>query len=179
MNVLRPAVFCVAMVFLSTVIPSHAEAAAAGRPDYGVRVGATFSGEDFQQYEVFGAFSLPWVKNFRDGWRLGSDVDLSAGVLHGAGDTGGKVAGAVDLLLFSPSRQFSMTAGFGAGLQSKEHFGDNDFGGPLYFLFQAGLSYWFTPSFSVGYRFHHESNGSIYDTNPSLNLHAIELRLTF
>ncbi|MGW8157074.1 MAG: acyloxyacyl hydrolase [Desulfoprunum sp.] len=33
--------------------------------------------------------------------------------------------------------------------------------------------------FSVAVRLSHQSNGSIYDKNPSLNLAQIELRFTF
>jgi hypothetical protein len=106
-------------------------------------------------------------------------LDLSVGVLDGEGDTGGKATVALDFVLFTSDRMVSMTAGIGAGLMTDEEFGNTDFGGPLYFVFQAGASYWLNPSFSIGYRYHHESNASIYDTNPSLNLHQLELRLLF
>ena len=167
------------VVIVFTLVSGSVQAADLGEPVFGIRAGVTASGENFQQYEVFAAWGLPWQRSLRDGWELGSDVELSGAVLHGADETGAKAAGAVDLLLFSPQRHFSMLAGMGAGLQSREQYGDTDFGGPFYFLFQAGFSYWLTPSLSVGYRFHHESNGSIYSTNPSLNLHQIEVRFLF
>ncbi len=134
---------------------------------------------DFKQYEIFGALQLPWMSHFSNGWQLEPMLDLSMGILDGEGETGGKFAAGVDLFWYSPDRVLSLMAGIGAGVMTEDVYGDVDFGGPVFFRFLAGLNYWLNPSFSLGYRYIHESNGSIYDKNPSLNMHQFEIRLHF
>jgi hypothetical protein len=148
---------------------------------FGTRLATVLDDEDgdFQQYEIFGAWPLPWKSRFSSGWQLEPMLDLSVGVLDGEDETGGKFAAGVDLFWFSPDRVVSMVAGMGAGVMTQDVYGDVDFGGPVFFRFLAGLNYWLSPSFSVGYRYLHESNGSIYDKNPSLNMHQFEIRLHF
>jgi hypothetical protein len=134
---------------------------------------------DFKQYEIFGALPLPWISRLSNDWQFEPMLDLSVGILDGEDETGGKFAAGVDLFWFSPERVLSLMAGIGAGVMTEEVYGDVDFGGPVFFRFLAGVNYWLNPSLSVGYRYLHESNGSMYDKNPSLNMHQFEIRLHF
>lgn len=149
--------------------------------DYGVRIASSFRDgkTGLTLYEVFAAIPLPWNSDFSNQWQLNSALDLSLGILDGKGETGGRGAVGIDLFLLSPGGKVSLTSGLGVGLMGKETYGDVDFSGPVFFRFQAGASYWVTNAISLGYRYYHESNGSIYDKNPSLNAHLGELRLNF
>mgnify|MGYP000365617205 CR=1 FL=1 len=149
--------------------------------DYGVRIASSFRDgkTGLTLYELFAALPLPWQTDFANNWHLDSMLDLSLGILDGNGETGGRGAVGIDGLLWSPGRKVSLTSGLGVGVMGEEVYGDIDFAGPVFFRFQAGLSYWFTSGISLGYRYYHESNGSIYDKNPSLNAHLGELRLNF
>lgn len=149
--------------------------------EFGARAGFSLDDEDedLSQYEIYGAFDLPWRSKHSTGWQYESMFDISAGVLEGGGETGGRFTVGIDLFLNSPDGDISLTTGFGAGVMTEDVYGETDFGGPVFFRFQGGVSYWITKSFSAGYRFLHESNGSIYDKNPSLNMHQFEIRMHF
>lgn len=148
----------------------------------GLRAGTSLRGEDIKQYDVFFARNLPWTKPLDSGWQLESAAELTMSVLQrDAEDEGDGFSGSVsaDLLLVSPKRLVSFNSGIGAGVLSDSTLGDYDFGGPVFFLFHAGAALHLTPRLTLGYRYSHQSNGKIYDNNPSLNLHQLELRFSF
>jgi hypothetical protein len=134
---------------------------------------------DFNQYDIFTAYTLPWKTRLTNNWQVEPVLDLSLGILDGNDETGGKVSTTLDMFVYSPTRIFSLSTGLGVGVMTDDEFGDVDFGGPIFFIFRAGAYYWFNPKYSIGYRFQHESNGSIYSKNPSLNMHIIEFRMNF
>ncbi|WP_136809318.1 acyloxyacyl hydrolase [Desulfosediminicola flagellatus] len=160
-------------------IYSNAMAASLSDVALGVRVATNIDDEDFTQYEVFGAVPLPWRSHLSNGWEFETMLDLSIGVMEAENDTGGKFTAAVDALFYSPDRTLSLVAAMGIGVMTREVYDGVDFAGPVFFRFQGGLNYWLNQSFSVGYRFLHESNGSMYDKNPSLNMHQFEMRVHF
>ena len=135
--------------------------------------------ETFQQYDLFGTFPLPRAYEWESGWRIESLADLTLSVLNGEGETGGTIAVGPDLFLLCPKRWIALNMGGGFGFYDDHKFGEYDLGGPLFFHFQAGATVFLHPSLSVGYRYHHKSNGSIYDKNPSFNMHQFEMRFWF
>ena len=42
--------------------------------------------EDFEQYEGFAIWSLPWSWQWESGWTVGTYLEANAGVLSGGGD---------------------------------------------------------------------------------------------
>lgn len=171
----------VVVLLCASVTGALADDVAPGNFTFGTRVGTTAGGNngDFEQYDIFGSFKLPWGTDLGDGWQLETGLDVTLAIQDGEGESGGKGSVAGEVYFFSPARKVSLIAGLGVGLLEKEVYGEIDYAGPVFFLFNGGLNYWFNQSFSLGYRFHHESNGSIYDKNPSLNMHQLELRLHF
>ncbi len=135
--------------------------------------------ESFQQYDLFGTLPLPWTYQWEAGWRIESLADLTLSVLHGEGETGGTIAIGPDLFLLCPRRWIALNMGGGFGFYDDHKYGEFDFGGPFFFHFQTGATVFLHPSLSLGYRYHHKSNGNIYDKNPSLNMHQFELRFRF
>ena len=172
--------FATLMFFLLST-SSYAEVLDSGNFTVGGRVGTTTGGNDgdFEQYELFAAFKLPWAHEYTNRYQLETQAEFIAGLQDGEGENGGKLAGAFDLYLVSPTRKVSAMVGMGVGYMQEEQFGEVDYAGPVFFLFHTGLNYWFVPSFSLGYRYLHESNGSMYDKNPSLNMHQLEVRFHF
>ena len=149
------------LVVLLLSINSYAEVLDSGNFTVGARVGTTTGGNegDFEQYELFAALKLPWAHEYSYRYQLETQAELIAGIQDGEGDNGGKLAAAFDLYLFSPTRKISLMGGLGVGYMQEEQLGDVDYSGPVFFLLHTGLNYWFTPSFSLCYRYHHESNG--------------------
>lgn len=181
------ALFCTLIFLLSSqlvVTRSYAEGGAKLNLrdfDYGIRIAGSFRDgkSGLTLYELFAAIPLPWGTDFANSWRLSTAFDLSLGLLEGKGESGGRAAAGVDAFLWSPGRKLAFTSGLGVGVMGEEVYGDIDFAGPVFFRFQAGLGYWLTSALSIGGRYYHESNGSIYDKNPSLNAYLGELRFNF
>ena len=78
------------LLLLSTFSPQLGNANETNWTAIGVRAGlsTTDSEEDFEQYEVFATYGLPWKWELTSGWFLSTRINLSAGALRGGGDTG-------------------------------------------------------------------------------------------
>nr|WP_240191792.1 acyloxyacyl hydrolase [Desulfoprunum benzoelyticum] len=160
-------------------MPIDGVSAPTGAYSAGMRAGDSINGEDTEQYDIFVARELPWRRQFASGWSLGSLCELSVNVLNRDEEDGLSASLSTDLVLTSPQHKVVYFAGVGVGAMEDSVLGDYDFGGPLFFLSHAGVRLPLSSIFSVAIRLSHQSNGSIYDKNPSLNLAQIELRFTF
>ena len=147
----------------------------------GFRAGlsATDGNEDFEQYEVFASHGLPWSWQLTQGWFVSTRINLSAGALRGGGTTGfiGSVGPSVALSMVNGL--ILLDGGISAALLSKHKFGRENFGGPIQFVSHVGISFKLGANLGVGYRFQHMSNASIYNRNPGLELHMLELSYFF
>lgn len=54
-----------------------------------------------------------------------------------------------------------------------------DFGGTVTFFDHIGLLWEPMNGITVGYRYQHMSNGSLYSTNPGINMHLADIRVAF
>jgi hypothetical protein len=135
--------------------------------------------EDFKQYEGFAIWKLPWFRQWDSGWTLGTYLEANAGVLRGGGECAfvGSIGPGIYFTGFKEKIDLSM--GINPTIISKHKFGDEDLGGPVEFTSHIGLNLNFTRNFTIGYRLQHMSNGFLYDANPGLNLHMIELGYRF
>ena len=135
--------------------------------------------EDFEQYEGFVLYDLPWSWSFASDWILGTHLELNAGVLDGGGDTAfiGSMGPGLNLKTFES--RLAIWGGINPTLISKDTFGDEDFGGSFQFTSHIGISFRPIRPLSIGYRFQHMSNAGIYSHNPGLNLHMLELAYFF
>lgn len=171
----------VLIVFVGCLLhmPTDGVSAATGAYSAGMRVGDSINGEEIEQYDIFVARKLPWSRQLSSGWNLGTLCEFSVNVLNRDEEDGLSASISTDLLLTSPQHKVVYFAGVGAGAMEDSVLGDYDFGGALFFLSHAGVRLPLSSIFSVAVRLSHQSNGSIYDKNPSLNLAQIELRFTF
>ena len=169
------------LLLLSIVSPQPCSAEGTDQIEAGFRAGlsATDGNEDFEQYEVFATFGLPWSWELAPGWVFGTRINLSAGALRGAGDTGfiGSVGPGVALSMVDGL--IVLSGGISAALLSEHRFGEENFGGPIQFISHVGIRFKISDNLGVGYRFQHMSNASIYSRNPGLELHLLELSYRF
>jgi hypothetical protein len=135
--------------------------------------------EDFEQYEGFSTWKLPWSRQWDSGWVLGTYFEANAGVLRGGGESAfvGSIGPGIYFTGFKEKIDISM--GINPTIISKHEFGDEDLGGPIAFTSHIGLNLNFARHFSIGYRLQHMSNGVLYDNNPGLNMHMLEVGYRF
>lgn len=174
-------------VFLSAVISgtSQAQGLDVGEGvsllNVGVRGGfsATDKDEDFEQYEAFVTYGLPWEWEWPSGWRLGTRLNASLGALDGGGETG--VIGTIGpgLALSKAGIPLGLDIGIGFTGLSEDKFGREDFGTQFQFTSHIGVNYQFGWNLEAGYRFQHMSNAGIDEENPGLNLHMFQLGYRF
>jgi hypothetical protein len=72
-----------------------------------------------------------------------------------------------------------LDGGISGALMNEHKFGEENFGGPIQFISHVGLHFKLSAHLSMGYRFQHMSNASIYNRNPGLELHMLELSYYF
>jgi hypothetical protein len=165
---------------LLAAVPTTGTAGEPGLYSTGIRLGTSFRSDDVDQGDFFIARKLPWSWTLSPNWNLDSTGELALSVIQG--DDEEIMAGSIstDLFMTSPQHMLFFFTGVGAGVMEDEGvFADIDLGGPVFFLFHAGAGLRLTPWLSLSYRYAHQSNGSIYDKNPSLNLNMVEMRFHF
>lgn len=151
----------------------------------GIRGGWNFGGlpptekEDFQQFDAFVILGFPGSWEWPRGWEARYRWYASAGLLHGAGESG--FIGTTGPGVMFTKWDWNLTLDFGTGavFVSKEHFGSQDFGGPVQILGHGGISYHFPGNMTLGWRFQHFSDASLYGKNRGIDLHLFELGYRF
>ena len=173
--------FWLILLLLSIFLPQPSRADETGWIAVGFRAGlsATDGNEDFEQYEVFASHGLPWSWQLTQGWFVSTRINLSAGALRGGGTTGFIGSVGPSLAVSMVNGLISLDGGISAALLSKHKYGRENFGGPIQFVSHVGISFKLTTNLGVGYRFQHMSNASIYNRNPGLELHVLELSYFF
>lgn len=176
---LKIALVVLVSVTSSFFFPSWAEES--GWIAVGFRAGIDDGGndEDFEQYEGFVLYDLPWSWSFAPDWSLGTYLELNAGALDGGGDTAfvGSIGPGLNLKAFD--NRLAIWGGINPTFISEDTFGDEDLGGSFQFTSHIGINFRPIRSLSIGYRFQHMSNAGIYSHNPGLNLHMLELAYAF
>lgn len=136
--------------------------------------------EDFQQYEVFGILGFPGSWEWPRGWEVRYRWYASAGVMKAAGDKGFISSLGPGLGLTKWDWNLTLEIGTGAVFVGDETFGEQDFGGPVQILGHGGVSYHFPEHVTLGWRFQHFSDATIYGTNNrGVDFHFLELSYRF
>ncbi len=135
--------------------------------------------EDFEQYEAFSTWKLPWLWQSDTGWTLGTYLEANAGVLRGGGTSAfvGSIGPGIYIAGFREVVEISM--GINPTVISKHEFGDENLGGPIQFTSHIGLKFIFNHHYGIGYRLQHMSNGVLYEHNAGLNTHMIAVGYQF
>jgi lipid A 3-O-deacylase len=135
--------------------------------------------EDFEQYEAFTTWKLPWLQQWDSGWVLGTYLEANAGVLSGGGTAAFVGSIGPGLYISGLKEVIEISMGLNPTVISKHKFGDENLGGPIQFTSHIGLNVNFAKHYSLGYRLQHMSNGVLYEHNPGVNTHMIEVGYRF
>jgi hypothetical protein len=135
--------------------------------------------EDFKQYESFATWSLPWNWHSFSNWTIGTYLEANAGMLRGGGDSAFVGSIGPGIYFTGCKEIIDISVGINPTIISKHKFGDENLGGPVQFTSHIGLNLNFTRHFTIGYRLQHMSNGVLYENNPGLNMHMIEMGYRF
>ena len=136
--------------------------------------------EDFEQYDAFAVIGLPWSWEFPSGWEIRWRLNATAGALRAAGDTGFITELTPGIAFTKSSWRLTFDLGGGLAYLSDYEFGSQDIGGPVQIIGHGGITYHFPWDVSVGWRFHHLSDATIYGTdNRGVDLHMLELSYRF
>jgi hypothetical protein len=149
--------------------------------DLGVQYGFDAdSGEEFfHYYGLAGAVESKDFWEWGSGWSVDQGLTLTAGGLHAGSDDGffAAIGPRIDLNL--PGGWLTVTASVRAGGMTDHRYGDEDLGGWFTFAEDIGVRWNISPEVSVGYLFQHISNANVYDENPGVEFHIIEVRYHF
>lgn len=136
-------------------------------------------GEFFHLYQAGVGFRLPWQFQFGTGWGLRTGFGVHAGILRADQDNSFLFSLGPNLKLDLPGGILFLTAGARAGVMSDHSLGEADLGGAFTFDTDVGISANPGSKWFAGYRWQHLSNASIYEGNPSVNLHAVDIGYRF
>ena len=136
--------------------------------------------EDFQQYDVLAILGFPGSWEWPSGWEARYLWYASAGVIRAADDTGFVSTFGPGLAFTQWDWNLSLEIGTGAVFVGDETFGKQDFGGPVQILGHGGISYHLPAHITLGWRFQHFSDATIYGTdNRGVDFHFLEVRYRF
>jgi hypothetical protein len=136
--------------------------------------------EDFEQYDAFAVIGLPWSWDFPSGWEIRFRLNATAGALRAAGDTGFIAELSPGIAFTKHSWNLTFDIGGGSAYLSDYTFGSQNIGGHFQIIGHGGITYHLPWDLSVGWRFHHMSDATIYGTdNRGVDLHMLELSYRF
>lgn len=163
-----------------TLLPS-AGVAASSSMDVSGRVGFdVFSDvETFDLYEVSGRMLFSPYVTWGHGWSLRPALVGAVSLLHAADDTGFMAGMGPQLELTFPWKPLTAFATLRPSGLSEHEYGREDLGGWFILAMDIGARIDIGGRIMVGYAWEHLSNAGIYDNNPGLNFHVVELGLKF
>jgi hypothetical protein len=135
--------------------------------------------EEFNQYEGFAIWNLPWTWNLASNWSLTPYIEANAGMLKGGSESAFVGSIGPGLYITGFKDKVSILMGVNPTVISKQNYGDEDLGGPIQFTSHIGIDFNIVRHFAMGYRFQHMSNFVFYHPNPGLNMHMIEISYLF
>ena len=161
-----------------TLLPATIPAAEVGF-SYGRE---TRSQTQLEQYEIFDRHPLPYTTEWGDIFKISTAVEFGAALIHyyGPDDAVTGRFSATPMVILSPHQNINITAGIGAGFMvGQTGFGEHEIGGPFLFTGKVALQILLGDSWGIEYAFFHQSNGSIYNNNDSLNMNQLAVTFRF
>lgn len=140
------------------------------------------SESELDQYEIFDRYPLSYTTEWFNIGKVTTAVEFGAALLHYYGPDAAVTGrfSAMPMIIVSPVEHFNILAGIGAGFMvGQTEFGDHDLDGPILFNAKIGLQFLLGESWGMEYTYYHQSNGSIYDSNDSLNMNQLSVTYRF
>jgi len=183
----NPRVVAMMLAVVCLLVPAVGSAEDARLLDIGVRAG--FSGnsligeqtrQNFQQYDVFASFALPWERYSESGWGVGTRFLASAGAVRAAGRDEFVTTLVPGIALGDKAGRVSFEMGGGIALFSGYKFGNQNLGGPFQFVWDLGVRTALYQDLRVGFWFQHVSDATIYGGDGrGYDLHMVEIGYRF
>ena len=154
-------------------------------PRYGFSLNEPLLGkrqtETFSLVDVAATFRLPWSWPLgQSPWSVETRLITSAGALSAAGTTGFIAAVQPDVALTGWNNFVSLDAGVGLAFLSREHYGSQDFGGPVQLGLTMALQIHPISHAYAGFRFQHFSDAGMYGSDSlGIDLYLIEVGYRF
>jgi hypothetical protein len=136
--------------------------------------------EEADAYDLSAHFATPWLNETRSGWKIGSQLAASAGLLKSAGENALTVSLIPEITVRGKGGWFVLDAGAGFALFSRYELGTQDYGGPFQFALTVGASLPLGKRWGLGYRFLHYSDAGINgDDTTGADFHMVEISYRF
>ncbi len=137
---------------------------------------------DLEQYEIFDRLPLSYTADWGTLGTLSMAVEFGAALIHYYGDDDAVTGrfSAMPMAILSPHENINILAGIGAGFMvGQTQFGEHYLDGPILFNAKVGVQLLLSESWGIEYTFYHQSNGSIYEHNNSLNMNQLAVTFRF
>jgi lipid A 3-O-deacylase len=162
--------FLITFFLLLPVGPAEAQ-----RTGIGARAG--YSTDNFKLYEGFVSRSVST-------WRfptafLDLRLEGSAGALRKGGRSSFTASVGPALALGTGGGRLEIELGGKAGYLDRYQLDSANLGGRFQFMTHIAVMGRITPLVGLGYRYQHISNANIYDRNPGVDLHMVQIQLNF
>lgn len=146
----------------------------------GLRAGINDKRNDefFSKYEAYANFDLPWNWSSESGWVFGTFIGINIGMVVCEDNA---FVGSIGpgIYLYTPAKGIAFSAGIYPTYIGRSKFGEEDFGETFQFTSACGVNLNFYRNWTLGYRFQHMSNAGIFNENPGLNTHMLEVGYRF
>lgn len=180
----RRTLWAVGAALALIALPAAADWPAARPPERGVEVGVRAGrGDSFESTDVYLRWAAPWLQRRIADLHLppGLDVHWEFTLGYWDGDTGD-----LELIALGPlvayralDERLRITAGLQPTLISEHEVNGEDLGGPVQFTSHLGIGWALWPRLVLGARIQHTSNGHLYDSNPGVDIFALEVGYRF
>ena len=173
-------------LFLALFASAPFHASALELESMGIRArvsGATTLGdpqpEEFHEYDLAANLAFPGKRTFETGWKAGSRLMASMGLLHGT-HRNAAVFSLIPEVTLESKDGLLLDAGVGGALFSRHEFERQDYGGLFQFAITMGARVPISGRHALGYRFLHYSDADLYGSGSTgADFHMIELIYRF
>ena len=170
-------------ILLFTLLPLCALSTHAAEFEWselGLRVGIDAENRvNVKSYELIATLSSPWSWVPHDHFDVDLGFEFGVGALDGEGETGflGHVGPSLKIGMGETPLELAVSSG--PALLSEHEFDNLDLGGNFQFVNAVGFDLALGEDWTLGYRYLHISSAGLHETNPGMNLHAVNLHRKF
>ncbi|KUG25721.1 hypothetical protein ASZ90_004449 [hydrocarbon metagenome] len=145
---------------------------------YGVRTGINDNHKkdlDLSVYEIYLHTVPPLYSTDNILDDLNISLEMALGVVHDKTKSSLLFSMGPTLRLINYENIVSVSTGLKPSLMTNHIFNDFDFGGTFNFKSHIALTISPNKQINLGYRFEHISNAGLYEKNPGVNFHYVEV----
>ena len=151
----------------------------AQQQQYGIRTGVNDSHQenlDLSVYEIY-LHTAPPIYSMADNifGSLNISFEMALGVMRDKTNSSLLFSMGPILSLINYENIISVLTGLKPSLMTNHIFNDFDLGGTINFISHIALTISAAKQINLGYRFEHLSNAGLYEKNPGVNFHYVEV----